>query len=116
MGDPTEEGSVVVVDGGTVDLAAQDCELVSQHDDLQVLRAARAHCEADKADHEAIQGAVHQPKVGPRSRRSRPTTEFRAPKGPSRSYLDTELWARAGAPPPQREATSSRSSAIVRLI
>ena len=36
-GDGAEQGPVVVVDCGSVDLSAQDGELVAEHDDLKVL-------------------------------------------------------------------------------
>ena len=38
--DGAEQGAVVVVECWSVDLAAQDCELVAQHDDLEVLRVS----------------------------------------------------------------------------
>ena len=46
--DGTQQGPVLVGDGWSVVLAVQDCELVSQDDDLEVLPAAWPHSEPSK--------------------------------------------------------------------
>ena len=56
-GDRAEHGAVSVVDGGSVDLTAEDGELVAEHDDLEVLGAARADREAGKHGDEAVENA-----------------------------------------------------------
>ena len=43
--DRCEQAPAGVGELGSVDLAAQHSELVAQHDDLKVLRAARTHSE-----------------------------------------------------------------------
>ena len=43
--DRSEQAPVGVGEFGAVDLSAQHTELVAQHDDLEVLRAARTHSE-----------------------------------------------------------------------
>lgn len=82
LGDRSQQGPIAVVDRRSVDLAAQDCELVPQHDDLNVLGATRPDGEPDEAGHEDIQGASHHLIIGWRSPRSTATAEFPAPTPP----------------------------------
>jgi hypothetical protein len=58
-GDGAEQGSVVVVDGGSVDLAVEDGELVAKDDDLEVFGATRADCETGEHGDEAVEDAEH---------------------------------------------------------
>ena len=72
---------MVVGDGRAVDLPAQERELVPQHDDLQVLGAARANSEPGEPDHEEIPGTSHHLIVGPRPAGQPPRPSFRHPQG-----------------------------------
>ena len=57
--DGTEQGPVLVGEGWSVVLPVQHCELVTQHDDLEVLRASRAHSQARQRHEQPIQDATH---------------------------------------------------------
>ena len=46
--DGVQQGPVLVGERWSVVLLVQDCELVAQHDDLKVLRAARTHSESSQ--------------------------------------------------------------------
>jgi len=58
-GDGAEQGPVAVVDRWSVDLAAKDRNLVSQHDDLELLRTTRADRETGEHGDEAVENAEH---------------------------------------------------------
>ncbi len=58
-GDGAEQGSVVVVECGSVGLAVQDAELVPKHDDLEVLGTTGANSEAGQRGDEAVRNALH---------------------------------------------------------
>ena len=49
----------MVVDRGSVDLAAEDAELMAEHDELEILGSARAHGEAGQAGDKAVENARH---------------------------------------------------------
>ena len=91
MGNCSEEGPIVVVEDRTVGLTAQNRELVSQHDDLDVLGAAGTNGETDEPDHKAIQGATPPRMVGSRLRRSTATAEFSAPTGADPDLMDAKF-------------------------
>ena len=57
--DPGEQGAVVVVECGSVDLAAQDGELMAEDDDLEVLGSAGTKSEKSQSDDEAVNDARH---------------------------------------------------------
>ena len=57
--DGTEQGPVLVGEGWSIVLSVQHCELVTQHDDLKVLRASRAHSQARQRHEQPIQNATH---------------------------------------------------------
>jgi hypothetical protein len=59
-GDGAEEAPVGLGQFGPVDLAAQHCELVTQDNDLDVLRATRRHREASEGAEESVQDAEHE--------------------------------------------------------
>ena len=54
-----QQGPVLVGEGWTVVQAVQHCELVTQHDDLKVLRTSRAHSQAGQRHEQPIQNATH---------------------------------------------------------
>lgn len=81
LGNGSEESAIVIVDRRSVDLAAQDCELVPQHDDLKVFAATRPGGEPDEAHQEEVQGASHHLIVGSRTHGSTTTAEFPPPTG-----------------------------------
>ena len=58
--DGTEKGPVLVGEGWSVVLPVQDCELVTQHDDLKVLRASRANSRAGHRYEQPIQNPTHR--------------------------------------------------------
>ena len=72
---------IVVIHRWSVNLAAEHCELVSQHDDLEIFGTARTDSEPNEPNHEAVGGASHHLIVGSCSRRSTPTAEFPTPTG-----------------------------------
>ena len=53
-------GSVLVGEGWSVVQAVQHCELVTQHDDLEVLRASRANSQAGQRHEQPVQNATHR--------------------------------------------------------
>ena len=57
--DGTEKRPVLVGESWPVVQAVQHCELVTQHDDLKVLRASRAHSQASQRGEEPAQNATH---------------------------------------------------------
>ncbi len=59
-GDGSEQGPVVVVDRWAIGLASQNLELVAQHDDLEVLRAAGARRELCQQGEEPVEDAKHE--------------------------------------------------------
>ena len=59
-GDRAEQGPVVVVELGPVVLSAKHHQLVTQHDDLKILRTARAHGQGCQRRQEAVQNAIHE--------------------------------------------------------
>ena len=58
--DGTQQGPVLLRERWRVVLPAQDCELVAQHDDLEVLRASRAHSQARQRHEQSVQNATHR--------------------------------------------------------
>ena len=58
-GDRSEEGSIIVVECWSVDLAAQDGELVAEHDDLEVLGTAGTKRETGQRRDEVVEDARH---------------------------------------------------------
>ena len=58
-GDGAEQGSIRVVDFGSVDLAADDGELVAEHDDLEVFGTTRADRETGEHGDEAVEDTGH---------------------------------------------------------
>ena len=58
--DGTQQGPVLVGERWSVVLALQDCELVTQHDDLKVLRASRTHSQARQRHQQQVQNATHR--------------------------------------------------------
>jgi len=112
-GDGAEQGSVAVVDRWSVDLAAKDGELVSKHDDLELLGTTRADRQTgehrdeaeENADHSSPSSAafplvsVHDRIFGPHTlRRARRSTNATVP--PHQSIRDSastasgRSWAR----------------------
>ena len=78
-----EQAPVGVGEFGAVDLvlAAQHTELVAQHDDLKVLRAARTYSEANQRNEEAVDDAVHEDPASARiAAGQRPRPSFRHPQ------------------------------------
>ena len=74
-----EQAPVGVGELGAVDLSAQHSELVAQHDDLKVLRAARTYSEANQRNEEAVADAVHEDPASARiAAGQRPRPSFRA--------------------------------------
>jgi hypothetical protein len=59
-GDGTEQGPITVVDFESVDLAADDGELVAEHDDLEVLGATGTEGKTGQSGYEAIGNAKHR--------------------------------------------------------
>ncbi len=59
-GDGAEQGSITIVDFGSVDLAADDGELVAEHDDLEVFGATGTEGKAGQSGYEAIENAKHR--------------------------------------------------------
>ena len=57
--DRTEQGPALVGEGWSVVLSVQDRELVAEHDDLEVLRASRAHSQACQRHQQPVQNATH---------------------------------------------------------
>ena len=57
--DRTEQGPVVVVEFGSVDLAAQDGELMAEDDDLEVLGTAGTNGQTGERGDEVIEDARH---------------------------------------------------------
>ena len=81
-GDRAEQGPVVVVERGSVDLAAEDGELVAQHDDLEVLGAARTDSETGERSDEAVEDARHDRSASAAFRPGqRPRPNIRPPHG-----------------------------------
>ena len=61
-------------------LSAQDCELVAQHDDLKILRAARTHSEASQPNQQAVDNAAHEDSASaPIAAGRQPRPSFRHP-------------------------------------
>ena len=58
--DSTQQGSVLLRDGWSVVQAVQHCELVTQHDDLKVLRASRANSQARQRHQQPVQNPTHR--------------------------------------------------------
>ena len=80
--DRCEQAPVGVGGHRSVDLAAPDYELVAQHDDLEVLRAARTHSEANQRNQQAVHDAIHEDSTSARiAARQRPRPSFRHPQG-----------------------------------
>ena len=81
--DGTQQGPVLVGERWAVVLPAQDCELVAEHDDLEILRASRAHSQARQRHEQSVQNATHRTpgceRIMP-GQRARP--HFWAPTGP----------------------------------
>ena len=84
--DRTQQGPVLIGERWSVVLPAQDCELVAQHDDLEVLRASRAHSQARQRRQQPVQNATHRfpgcKRIMP-GQRTRPY--FGHPQAPSQS-------------------------------
>jgi hypothetical protein len=57
--DRAEQRLVAVVECRSVDLAAQDAELMAEHDDLEVLGATGTKGETSERSNEAVQNARH---------------------------------------------------------
>ena len=57
--DGTQQRQVLIGERWTVVLSAQDCELVAQHHDFEVLRASRAHSQAGQRHEQPVQNATH---------------------------------------------------------
>ena len=55
-----QQGSVLLREGWSVVQAVQHCELVAQHDDLEVLRASRTHSQPCQQREEPVQNATHR--------------------------------------------------------
>ena len=80
--DRLQQAPVGVGDHRSVDLPAQDCELVARHDDLEVLRAARTYSEAKQRNEETADNAVHEDSGSARiAAGQRPRPSFRHPQG-----------------------------------
>ena len=58
--DSTQQGPVLLREGWSVVQAVQHCELVTQHDDLKVLRASRANSQARQRHEQPIQNPTHR--------------------------------------------------------
>jgi len=58
-GDRAEQASVIVCEGGSVVLAAKNAHLVSEHDDLEVLRAAGPESKACQGAEESVEDTKH---------------------------------------------------------
>ena len=58
--DRAEQAPVGVGELGSIDLAAQHSELVAQHDDLEVLRAAATHRQPCQQREEPVKDATHE--------------------------------------------------------
>jgi len=57
--DDAEQDPVVIVNRGTVVLSAENSELVTEHDDLEVFGAAGAHSEPGERGEESIKNTRH---------------------------------------------------------
>ena len=57
--DGAEQGPVLVVEVGSVDLSAEDAELVAHHDEFEVFGPAGAYGEPRQAGDEAVENARH---------------------------------------------------------
>ena len=58
--DSAQQRPVLVGEGWSVVLSVQDCDLVAQHDDLEVLRASQAHSQPCQQREEPVQNATHE--------------------------------------------------------
>ena len=94
MGDGAQNRPVVVGERGSVVLSVQDAELVAQHDDLDVLRAAGTYSEAGERREEAVQNAVHRLRIGADFPCSTVTSEFWAPT-PATGFMFNHVDGRA---------------------
>jgi hypothetical protein len=97
-GDRAEQGAVVGGNSCPFDLAMEHLDPVAQHDDLQVLRAPRTHCESS----ERIQQDPSQPReigstkvspVGEALGSGSEVEDFRVVRGPSDGPAERELVA-----------------------
>ena len=77
---PGEQGAVVVVECGSVDLAAQDAELMAEDDDLEVLGAAGTKGETSQSDDEAVDDAGHSYSASAAFALVNHTAEYSAPQ------------------------------------
>lgn len=83
--DGSKQGPVAVGDCGSFGWSAEDAELVTQHNDLEVFAVTRTDCEAGQRGDESIQNSVHESSASVNvSPDQHPTTEYSAPTGPTR--------------------------------
>ena len=61
--DRAEQAPVPVGEGRPLGLAAQNGELVAQHDHLEILRSSRAHRQPSQRHKEPVQDANHDPQA-----------------------------------------------------
>ena len=105
--DGTQQGPVLVGERWAVVLPAQDCELVAEHDDLEILRASRAHSQARQRHEQSVQNATHRTpgceRIMP-GQRARP--HFWAPTGPHGSQNSKQANATTETSPSATNNTS----------
>ena len=76
--DRAQQGPVLIGSLRSVVLSAQDCELVSNHDGLEVLRASEANSQTCQRHEQPIQNATHR---NPGCKRIMPGQRTRPPFG-----------------------------------
>ena len=59
FGDCAEQGAVVIGEGRPANLSLEYLNPVSQHDDLEVLRASRTERKSGECSEEAVEDAMH---------------------------------------------------------
>ena len=74
--DCSEQGSVVVGERGSCDLASQHGVLVAEDDEFEVLGAPRFHCEPSEAGQEPVENAEHAEPGWRHQPWSAPTRDF----------------------------------------
>ena len=92
--DRRQQAPVGVGDHRFVDVPARDCELLAQHDDVEVLRAARTSREASQRNEEAVDDPIHEDSASARVATGQTTTaEFPAPTGANHEFISQGIRA-----------------------
>jgi hypothetical protein len=82
LSDRAEQSPIIICDHGTGIAPAEHGDLVAQHDDLEVLGAARTNSQTSHRREETVQDSKHEASlIGTRRAWSTHTTEFRARTG-----------------------------------